>query len=157
MPIKLQSVQNIPYLLNHRPYSTNADSTLCETVNDMISVDLQAYTFPVEIDYLVGASDNIKVTMELKNLTLNANISVNVIYDNRFFVVDTPSLILLPEEQRQINVILNKDVLDVGPEKTFETSLRVEAKNMLSGQTVIKKTNASYLSSRYLPQKITVI
>lgn len=157
MPIKLQSIQNIPYLLNYRPYSINANNTLCETVNEMISVDLQAYTFPVEIDYFVGASDDINATMNIKNLTLNANISINIIYDNRFFIVDVPSLLLVPEQQRQVNISLNKNVLDVGPEQIFETSIRVEAKNILSGQLVVKNAIASYLSPKYLPQKITVI
>lgn len=156
MPIKLQSAQSIPYLLNYRPYSISSDSTLCETINEMISVDLRAYSTPVQIEYFVGASDNIDVVMNLKNLTVNANILVNLIYDNRFFVINTPSVTLLPEEQKQINISLNKSVLDFGPDQTFETSIKIEARNLVTGQLVIKKANTSNLSPKYLPEKITV-
>lgn len=156
MAIQSPASNNIPFLINYTPYVAGTNQQICNLIEDMVSVDLQARETPIVINYHVGAMSTLSFSMKVKNLTNNAILEVKIPYDKNFLIIDNPEITLNPAEEKQINISINKNFFDTRASEIFNFDTNIVITNTSSKKVIVKNVNSAYLTSRYLPQEITI-
>jgi hypothetical protein len=172
MGIKNYATGQIPYLKEYIPYTIPTTQVVCDFIADMVSVNLQPRELPTNITYYVGAESTYNFTMTVKNLTLNTTLQVTLPFSDHIFSIEgsrvLPSSIggpnrtfvdfmLNPQEQRQIQITLNKSGLNSDSNyDIFELNLPLTIKNIVNGMLTVKESSVQLLNPTYLPQDIVV-
>lgn len=149
-----------PFFVNYQPYTLSENLTLIENVNEMFSYNLIPNDIPIQVDYFVGAENNIRFIFSIKNLTLNTRLQVDFIYDNNFFMIQDSdiSFILPPQEIKNIDIVGNKDQLNVMYTGEIKhTNLSINVTNINDGQMVVKNSLVGSIDTVELPPSITII
>jgi len=163
MAIKNFVTGEVPYLISYQPYQLTAEQSECVLVDDMVSIDLQPNIAPTQIMYYVGAEQNYSTSINVKNITTNATLSVSMRFFEKLFIV-TPTYLpnvmkfeLEPQESQIITIELNKNSLDTFSEyEKFDIKLPLTIKNISNGTVVTKSTTVSLLEPTTLPSQVTV-
>jgi len=141
----------IPFLIDFTPYEfTDIE---CRSIEDMVSFSLQQ-TVPVSnIAYNIGSTGNIRILLQIKNVTNNTNLEIKFTFDKNIFIIDgTESRVILqPSEVRGFNMELNKTQLNESL-RSLLTKITVEVKNILNGTVVTKDISATTLTINNLPE-----
>jgi hypothetical protein len=119
----------------------------------MVSFSLQQ-TVPVSnIAYNIGSTGNIRILLQIKNVTNNTNLEIKFTFDKNIFIIDgTESRVILqPSEVRGFNMELNKTQLNESL-RSLLTKITVEVKNILNGTVVTKDISATTLTINNLPE-----
>jgi uncharacterized protein YlaN (UPF0358 family) len=150
----------IPYLLQTIP--PNFTGVECKSINDMVSVNLQQVAPTSTIPYRIGSSDNIRISLQLKNLTNNAQLEVEVVVDENIFLIDnslsgsSKKILLDPEQTKGILLSLNKERLNSTVNSTTST-VAVKITNITNGTVVTKNTSVSSLTVAILNDVIEIV
>ena len=107
MPLKTQASTTIDKLINHTPYPLN-NEILVEDISSMFSYDVMEPLDPVNVQFTFGATQPLIKVFRFKNLTKNTNLELEFDFDGEIFQAPT-TLVLLPEETKSINLLLNVD------------------------------------------------
>jgi hypothetical protein len=143
----------IPFLIDFTPYEFN--DIECRSIDDMVSVSLQQ-TVPVSnITYNIGSTDNIRIPLQIKNITNNANLEIKFTFDKNIFIINgtDSSVILQPDEIREFNIEPNKTQLNESL-RSLLTKITLEIKNILNGTVVTKDISAATLSVSNLAETV---
>lgn len=163
MTIKTSPSTEIPYLVDYKPYTLPEGQSECLTIDDMVTVDIQANTEPTTITYYVGAALSYSFSVNVKNITNNATLLVSMPFSDSLFVVE-PSIRknamkfeLMPQESKSISIGINKDYLNtLSQYDKFQANLPLTIKNMINGTVATKNVNATYFAPINLPQSVIV-
>lgn len=107
MPLKTRTSSSVSNLQTYVPYSLN-NETLVEDISTMFSYDVMEPLDPVDIQFTFGATQPLIKTFRFKNLTKNTNLELEFDFDRGIFQAPT-TLVLLPEETKSVNLLLNVD------------------------------------------------
>jgi hypothetical protein len=143
----------IPFLIGFTPYEFNGDE--CRSIDDMVSISMQQATPSSTINYKIGSTDNINISLQIKNLTNNADLEIMVAYDRNIFIINDANLIftLKPGNVRAFVIKLNKPVLNRGLQSLL-TTVTFEIKNVLNGTVVTKNRTVTVLPIRSLTETV---
>jgi hypothetical protein len=81
-------------------------------IQDMIAYSLVIPTAPVDITYNIGAENSYSIQLELKNITRNAGLLVQI-KNPQIFSVNDRTFLLQPEQSKAITFQLNKSKIDM--------------------------------------------
>jgi hypothetical protein len=145
----------VPFLIDFTPYRFNGDE--CRSIDDMISISIQQTVSVSSITYNIGSTDDINITLQIKNLTNNADLEVVVMFDKNVFVIDgADSMIRLkPENVRTLVIRLNKPALNQTIKKLLST-ITFEIKNVLNGTVVTKNPTVTILPINSLTETVDI-
>lgn len=167
MPIKTAPSEEIPYLSNYRPYSIGTE-VLAENINEMFSYNIVPNSQPTNIDYYFGiARDAIVTNLAFNNLTKNATLSFEFLYDGAYMNVvtgtrsginnagkTTSAILLEPGQTKIIIVLVDKDKMQ--PEyQNILTNCEVRVQYLPTGELVFRNLAVSPLALEVLPNTIT--
>lgn len=163
MAIKTAPSEEIPYLVDYKPYQLPSGQLECLTIDDMVTVDVQSSIEPTTITYYVGSQSTYRLFVTLKNITNNATLTVSMPFPDSLFIVEPTTrknvmkFELAPQESKTITIQLNKNNLNSLSEyNTFETNLPITIKNVINGSVATKNINAALVAPTYLPQSVIV-
>lgn len=171
MPIKNFITGDVPYLERYNPYQVPLGTIEAGTISDMISYDVKPHFSPTMIEYVLGSTDLYVESLNIKNITLNADVEVTVRYFKNIFYVDyTDNLVskdigvegrelkkvLFPGENIKFTIVLNNSLMDAGIYNEADTSITLVARNVENGKIVTKIPTLPVYVQRYLPQKVRI-
>jgi hypothetical protein len=172
MPIKNSTTGQIPYLEQYTPYKLSTTNQV-EVVNiaDMITYDLTPSFSPTQIQYKLGSTDLYIKTLNIKNITSNADIELKLTYSHLVFYlnfgVDVPTRdtgidsrevtkILKPMENVKIDILLNNSLMDLGFSREVFTDISITARNLVNGKLVTKNPITQKYQPLYFPRSVRI-
>lgn len=87
MPIRTKPTEEIPFLLDYRPYELPLGFEPVDDINDMISFNFELPTIPPTIEYNIGSLRQDFVDLVIKNLTKETILQISLDYDNKLFTI----------------------------------------------------------------------
>lgn len=143
----------VPFLIDFVPYRFNGEE--CRSIDDMVSISLQQVVPSSNITYRIGLPDNINISLQIKNLTNNADLEINILFDKNIFIIESVQLplILKPGNVTPFFIKLNKPQLDQSIEKLL-TTITFEIKNLLNGTVVTKSPAVTTLPINSLTETV---
>lgn len=148
----------IPYLVNFIP--DKVDGVLCQSINDMVSINLQQNVPLSTINYNIGSFDDVSIPLSVKNITNNAELEVELVFDGLIFLLNgeetaQTAFKLIPGEIVNVQLSLNKSSLDTASTK-IETSVSVVIRNISNNGIVTKNSSVSLLNMDFLNDTVTL-
>lgn len=145
----------VPFLIDYTPYRFNGEE--CRSIDDMVSISLQQVVPLSNITYNIGSTDNINISLQIKNLTNNADLEINILFDKNIFIIESVQLpiILKPGNVTPLFIKLNKPQLDQSLEKLL-TTITFEVKNLLNGTVVTKSPSVTTLTLSSLTETVDI-
>ena len=171
MPIKNFVTGVVPYLEKYVPYQTSIGTVEAGTISDMISYDIKPHFSATEIEYVLGSTDLYVDSLNIRNITLNADVEITLRYFKNIFYVDyTDTLvstdigvegrelkkILFPGENIRFTIVLNNALMDAGLYNEATTDITLTARNIENGNIVTKIPTLPVYTQRYFPQRVRV-
>lgn len=169
MPIKTSATGDVAYLLSYQPFKLPNQEELGD-INDMISIDVKATENVTLLNYYIGAESTYTFSVELKNITDNCILEVEVNVPTSALTsteAKTPesnanatekiiSFVLDPNQTKKISMALDKDILNKQPLDDIDFNVPITIKNRKNGTIVTKNINATKLESKNLPLTIDI-
>lgn len=150
----------IPFLVSFVPF-ISPNQQICQSIDDMISINLMQTVAASNITYNIGTSEDVNIPLEIKNLTSNSSLEVGVDSDNKQFLIDGlvssgQTFLLNPGQTKTYVITLNTSQLDttVG---SFLEKLRLTVKNISNGEVITKPLGVAGVSTRLLEETIITI
>lgn len=172
MPIKTSTTGNIPYLENYDPFRLSNGIVEASTISDMITYDIKPRDVSTNIDYVLGSADLYVETLNIKNITTNANIEITVRYFKNLFFIDykQPSdtrdvgtdlkeikTILSAGSIATFDIVLNNSLIDAGIyTNSVSANLVIVARNLQNGQLITRRSDAVLYTDQYFPQRVRI-
>jgi len=168
MPIKNFTTGQIPYLENYKPYG---DINEAVSISDMIAYDLTPNPFATRIDYTLGSEDLYVKTLNIKNITTNAEIELTVVYSRIWFYLNfinplitrdvgidrrAVTLILKPLETTKIDILLNNSSVDLASERNVLSDIVVNVRNLPNGQIITRAANVQGYTTVNFPARVRI-
>lgn len=166
MAIKTTPSTQIPFLQQYIPYTIPLNAVVVDDINNMISYDLQPNK-NTTINYSIGTDKVYETIMNIKNITTNCKIKVNVSFNNNIFVIDrnnftknnTSPLIfeLQPSQVEQLLIRVKNETLDTKisyqPE---QTQIKLVVENIIQTEPILRNVSTEMFSKQSLPETITL-
>lgn len=166
MPIRTQSVQNIPFLISYQAYTPSAGTVIVEYPQDMVAYSLYPSSSSTQLNYAIGAQNTYSASLAIKNVTNNTRLKIQITYDNMYFTIKNPDTntiqspinFLLNSQQTKVTTIeLNKTYLNQQTNYTTKpASIIMSITNEVSNTVVTKNISVSLPVSQSLPSIINV-
>lgn len=171
MPIKKTPTGNIPFLQNYVPYQLPAGISEAVNISDMVSYDYKPAN-TTNINYKLGSVDAYVSTLNFKNITINANLTVQIRYDKNIFEINTTELsvsrdealsfrsilvTLTPDKNVAFEIKTNNTALDIAQYPYIASSnIVIIINNIYTGQIISRRTDAQVYPDKFFPSRITI-
>lgn len=143
----------IPYLIEQTPYTYQG--TVCQSIDDMVSINLQQRTPVQELQYNISSQDDVEILLSVKNITNNTSLELVINFEQSAFKIyrdnwNGVSAIILPPNTTTTFVIkLNKAILDSSVTDVL-SNIELSVKNIVEGQVTTKDDSVSRLDLVFL-------
>lgn len=143
----------IPYLIEQIPYTYQG--TLCQSIDDMVSINLEQRTPVQEVQYNISSPDDVEILLSVKNITNNTSLELVINFDQSAFKIyhenldGVHAIILPPNTTTTFAIKLNKTVLDSSVTDVLST-IELSVKNIAEGQITTKDITVTRLDPMFL-------
>jgi hypothetical protein len=150
----------IPYLLQTAPIIYTG--VPCTSIEDMVSINLLQLNSISSISYEIGTTPTVRIPVQIKNLTNNAQLAVEMNIDNKAFFIDSDenlfskNFIVNPGEDTTIVLTLNNSELSTSINHVL-SSINLKVTNLNNGTVVTKNATVTKLNDYVLEDTIEVL
>lgn len=171
MPIKLTPTGNVPFLESYVSYTLPANTVETINISEMVTYDYKPRN-TTTINYKLGSVDSYITTLNIKNITLNANLTVQIRYDKNLFEISTTELsvyqderfsfrsiltTLTPEKNVGFDIRTNNQEIDVAQYPYMSNSnIVIIIRNVFTGQIITRPSTVQLYPDKFFPNRITV-
>lgn len=145
----------IPFLIDFKPYVPNG--VLTESIDDMVSINLEQLVDRTDIVYELGYEKNIDISVTVKNITANTQLQITLNFNKTLLESSLPDrFFLLPEETKTLFITLTAEALSNLSTST-DVDFEIIVENVFTGEQVTKKPNVSLLNKTVLEKTISIV
>lgn len=112
---------NTPYFSSFLPFSVPQNTSATNNIFDMVSINYTKPVRPPTINTGFGAENTYSFILQIKNITTNMQLSVQLTSDN-FFIISENNFILGPGNTRGVNITTNTSHINDSVENPSQTS-----------------------------------
>lgn len=172
MPIKNSTTGQIPYLERYTPYSLSGAGILEVTnIADMITYDITPNFSPTSIQYKLGSRDLYVRTLNIKNITNNADIETIIQYPRTIFFLNIDGelptrnigtdltevvKILKPFENVKIDIILNNSYIDLSLKQNALADIKINFRNLMNNRIITKNSTVETYQPQFFPRRVRI-
>jgi len=166
MPIKSNTSEIIPFLRSFSPYNEPA---IEENIENMFSYKIVPAAQRTLVEYLVGSTNKLVASLETSNLTENASLQVEILYNKDLFDIPTETTsitpsgrtsvktILLPLQNKTFNILLTPLVTNTTVALSTLLSEIELAVSLIPMGDIVRKSNKSPIQKITLPSVIQLV
>jgi len=149
------TIANTKFFKSFVPFQSPANTNATNNINDMVSINYIRGRESSIIKQDIGAKSSYVMDLQIKNITINTELEINVSSDILFTLSET-KFILGPGTTRTIFIQSNNDYINEQTDNLFKsTNVKVTIKNVTTNLSYIQN-NVIKLQKKAIPTEIVV-